>query len=147
PHQVEHVLRTLGEQRDVKLQLTLLTHGFEVDPATIRALARDHGVANHTLLAADASVPLGDCLNRLVDAAEGQVLAKMDDDDHYGPNYLADALHAMSYSGAELVGKQAHYVYLAGADVMALRRPDLEHRSEERRVGSERTAQRTAPAG
>lgn len=136
PHQLEHVLRTVGEQRGIELQLALLAHGFAPDEAWISRLAREHGIEHLTLLTAEDRVPLGDCLNRLVDAADGDVLAKMDDDDLYGPDYLSDAVNAMTYSGADLVGKQAHYVYLAGSDVMVLRRPELEHVYTDRVMGS-----------
>ncbi len=45
-------------------------------------------------------------------ASDGDVVAKMDDDDLYGADYLRDACYALDYSGAELVGKQAHHMYL-----------------------------------
>ncbi|WP_309133836.1 hypothetical protein [Cellulomonas sp.] len=80
------------------------------------------------VLHADADVPLGECLNRLVTAADAPVVAKIDDDDVYGPHYLADQVHALGYSGAGVVGKQAHYVHLRGAGVLALRFGEREHR-------------------
>ena len=72
-------------------------------------------------------MPLGECLNLLVRASSGDVVAKMDDDDLYGPRYLSDQLHAMDYSGADVVGKQAHYMYLKGLDATILRFPEREH--------------------
>ena len=64
---------------------------------------------------------LGECLNRCVAAASGQVLTKMDDDDHYGPHYLSDQLHALSTPGADVVGKQAHYMHLETTNAAILR--------------------------
>ena len=52
---------------------------------------------------------------------DGAVLTKMDDDDHYAPNYVADQLHALSYSGADVVGKQAHYMHLRSSRTAILR--------------------------
>jgi hypothetical protein len=52
----------------------------------------------------------------------------MDDDDHYGPNYLSDQLHALSYSGADVVGKQAHYMHLETSNAAILRFAAREHR-------------------
>ena len=66
--------------------------------------------------------------NRGVAAASGQVLTKMDDDDHYGPHYLSDQLHALAYSGADVVGKQAHYMHLETANAAILRFAAREHR-------------------
>ncbi|MBR7742613.1 glycosyltransferase [Phycicoccus sp. BSK3Z-2] len=126
PHQVEHVLRQLGRQEDVDLQVLLLGHGFEVGD-DVADLAADLGI-DLVRLHAPASDPLGTCLNALVDAADGEVVAKVDDDDLYGPHYLSDQLYALDYSGADVVGKQAHHMYLESHDATVLRFPEREHR-------------------
>jgi hypothetical protein len=128
PHRLDHVLATVGAQRDVELELVLLTHGFEPPAGDLRARASECGVQNLTLLTADASVPLGGCLNRLVAQARGDLVAKLDDDDVYGEHYLTDQVAALGYSGAEVVGKQAHYMYLGGLDATLLRFAEREHR-------------------
>lgn len=135
PEQLGAVLRTLAAQARVDVQLVLLAHGGGAPAAEVRARAADAGLADAVVLAAGAEVPLGACLNRLVDAADGDVVAKIDDDDGYGPHYLADQVAALGYSGADVVGKQAHYLYLAGADVMLLRSPEREHRFTDRVSG------------
>jgi len=128
PHQLAHVLSTMGAQRGVDVQLALLAHGWDLDEDAVRAAAREAGLTDVVLLHADADVPLGECLNRLVAASDAPVVAKVDDDDVYGEHYLADQVHALGYSGADVVGKQAHYVYVGGADVTALRFAEREHR-------------------
>lgn len=128
PWQLEHVFQTIGSQRDVETELVLLTHGFRPDPAEIRNLKEQYGILAMTLLTAEAQVPLGECLNKCVSAASGQVLTKLDDDDFYGPDYLSDQLYALNYSGADVVGKQAHYMYLADRNATLLRFPEWEHR-------------------
>jgi len=128
PHQLEHVLRTLGDQVGVSLQVALLTHGFDVDEPALRAQARDLGVEGLVLQQAGEDVSLGECLNRLVAVADGDVVAKIDDDDVYGAHYLSDQLYSLDYSGADVVGKQAHYMYLQGQDATILRFAEKEHR-------------------
>ncbi|MDJ0351360.1 glycosyltransferase [Pseudarthrobacter sp. PH31-O2] len=128
PWQLEHVFQSVGSQRDVDGELVLLTHGFTVEDAKIRQLKEQYGVSAVTLLTAETQVTLGECLNLCVSAAGGQVLTKMDDDDFYAANYLSDQLHALEYSGADVVGKQAHYMYLAGQNATLLRFPEWEHR-------------------
>ena len=127
PHQLEHVLRQLGSQEGVDLQVLLLTHGFEPG-GDVTALARDLGVTDLVTLTAPTQDTLGECLNQLVDAADGDVVAKVDDDDLYGRHYLLDQLHALDYSAAQVVGKQAHHMYLEAQDVTILRFPEREHR-------------------
>ena len=128
PGNLEAVFRTLAEQRGVNPELVLLTHGFNISPERLAELSDASGFHNVVLLAAPRDVPLGECLNRCVAAANGEVLAKMDDDDHYGPHYLSDQLHALTYSGADVVGKQAHYMHLETSNAAILRFAEREHR-------------------
>ena len=113
-------------QRGVDVELVLLTHGFEPS-ADVASRAAELGL-RLTLLHEPAGTTLGGCLNRLVGAASGDLVAKMDDDDLYGADYLRDQLHALDYSGADVVGKQAHHMYLEALDVTILRFPEREHR-------------------
>jgi spore maturation protein CgeB len=128
PWQLEHIFQMVGSQRNVECQLVLLTHGFEPEGAVLDGLKQKYGLRDMVLLTAPRSVPLGACLNMCVDAASGDVLTKMDDDDFYGSQYLSDQLYALEYSGADVVGKQAHYMYLSALNATLLRFPEWEHR-------------------
>ncbi|MER7073736.1 glycosyltransferase [Terrabacter sp. NPDC000476] len=127
PQQMTHVVETVAAQQGVDVELLLLGHGFEVDAAVVER-ARELGLENVQMLHAPSTQSLGACLNQLVAAASGEVVAKMDDDDLYGPHYLSDQLHALDYSGAALVGKQAHHMYLEAQDVTLVRFPEREHK-------------------
>ena len=128
PQNLDRVFRTLAGQRGVEPELVLLTHGFQLSAERLAELREASGLRNVVLLEAPREVSLGECLNRCVAAASGQVLTKMDDDDHYGPHYLSDQLHALSYSGADVVGKQAHYMHLETTNAAILRFAAREHR-------------------
>jgi len=60
---------------------------------------------------------LGDALNAGVEVASGAYVTKMDDDDYYSVDHLADLVLALEYSGADLCGKAAEFVYLGEIDV------------------------------
>lgn len=128
PHLVRGIVETAARQEGVDVQLVLLGHGFEPDEAELRALARELGLAELVVLTADRSTSLGTNLNRLVAASDGDVIAKLDDDDLYGRHYLADSCFALDYSGAELVGKEARHLHLASFDATVLQNPHREHR-------------------
>ncbi|MGC0272885.1 glycosyltransferase family protein [Pseudactinotalea sp. Z1739] len=128
PAQIEHVLATIAAQQDVDYELLLLAHGFDLPETETRDQANEHGIERIEFLSADAQTPLGECLNILARAATGDVVAKVDDDDLYGPQYLSDQVYAMDYAGADVVGKQAHFMYLADPDATVLRFPEREHR-------------------
>jgi hypothetical protein len=78
------------------------------------------------LISLDADLTLGECLNEAISHTSAPLLAKIDDDDHYGPAHLEDSFHALTYSGAGIVGKGAQYAYIASRDETVLRRPGQE---------------------
>ncbi|MGO0605936.1 glycosyltransferase family protein [Brevibacterium linens] len=127
PQHLEKIISTHACQTHADRELVLVAHGFTVPPDFARR-AVDAGIESLQILEADSSESLGECLNRGISAAGGDVVAKMDDDDIYGAHYLSDQLAALRYSGADLVGKQAHYLYLTSRDIVMCRFPEREHR-------------------
>lgn len=130
PQQLGHLLESIAAQQNVDVQTALVTHGFSPSEGEIASLCTKAGLAKESLLhrTADSSHALGDCLNLALDAADGDVIAKMDDDDLYGRNYLADQLAALRYSGADLVGKQAHFMFIEQRNILLRRFPEREHK-------------------
>ncbi|WPR66140.1 glycosyltransferase [Glutamicibacter protophormiae] len=128
PHQLNHIFEIVGSQKDVDVELILVTHKFIADPDEVADLAKASGVSNYRILQLGDESTLGDCLNAAVIEASGDFVTKMDDDDLYGEYYLFDQVAALRYSGASVVGKQAHYMYLADSDATLLRFAEREHR-------------------
>ena len=121
PGHLAAALANAARQSYPRLELVLALHGPGFAPDAVeRAIAGfPHPVKRLHL---DASRPLGSVLNAAADAASGALLAKMDDDDLYGPEHLWDLALAREYSGAALVGKFPATVYLARADRTVRRR-------------------------
>ena len=127
PQLVENIIATVARQRDVTVQLKLLTHGFEADLTRVQQLAVEAGI-DVEVLYGEKDASLGENLNRLIEAADGDVIAKIDDDDFYGDHYLSDALFALDYSRAQIVGKQARYVRFEATGATAIANEEREHR-------------------
>ena len=118
PDFVERGLANVARQTQSQVDICLVLHGSrfdDMDPPD-----RD-GLVSSVIRAPDTWL-LGDCLNAALDTARGELVAKMDDDDHYGAEHLRDLVTAWGYSGADLVGKRVEYVHLAQRGV-TLRRP------------------------
>lgn len=128
PEQLDHVLRSIGRQSHRDVELVLVTHGFVPDAEDVRRRADAAGVPSLVLMPADAELTLGACLNLGIDAARGDLVAKLDDDNFYGTHYLTDLVRALDYSGADVVGKWAHLVLLEASGETLLRFADHEHR-------------------
>lgn len=118
PERVTGALAQIVAQREIELEILVGLHGIAApEQAPAGVLFREF----------PAEASLGEVLNGLVGEASGDYVAKMDDDDCYGPDYLRDQVNALRYSGAEVVGKQASYLYLADTDELVLRKPWREH--------------------
>lgn len=126
PHQLVSAAKTMATQQGVDLQVAILTHGFE--PSAEQKSQVEDLLANVIWVVGDASIPLGGCYNQLVDVADGDVVAKVDDDDIYQPQYLFEMLNALEFSGAQIAGKGAHFIRLEDTETTVLRFPQLENR-------------------
>jgi Glycosyl transferases group 1/Glycosyl transferase family 2 len=128
PQQLTNVMAFVGRQVHTDLELILVTHGFVAEASELKRLAECYGVDRYSVISADATLTLGDCMNLGIRAAGGQYVAKMDDDNWYGSHYLSDLIRAFSWTDAQVVGKWAHYVYLRGSNATLLRFSGAEHR-------------------
>ncbi|MFG1682260.1 glycosyltransferase [Nonomuraea sp. NPDC049269] len=118
---VGFALDQVGRQRGVQLEVILALHGVPPGhPDVAAAIAAFDGPL--TVLEADHRAVFGEVLNEAATRASGSFLLKMDDDDWYGPDFLADLLLAHSYSGAQVVGTVPEFVYLSSIDVTVHRK-------------------------
>lgn len=113
PDFLHRILQMLSAQTYPRCELVVLTHGFELD---------DHLAAHLREVpfpAITQSIPahlnLGEALIAGSSLASGDLIAKIDDDDFYGPEHVWDLVTARMYSGAQIVGKALDHIYLAGA--------------------------------
>jgi hypothetical protein len=113
---LEHGLAQVNRQSYAPRELVVCLHGEEF-PQGIEERVRELAQGELKIVHVDAELTLGDALNAGVEAASGELVTKMDDDDYYNTDHLWDLVLALEYSGADLVGKAAEFVYLAQIDV------------------------------
>lgn len=73
-------------------------------------------------------VSLGHCLNKGVNMAIYDFIAKFDDDDYYGPCFLSEAMHTFFEKDADVVGKRTCFMYNKTTREMRLRFPGNENK-------------------
>lgn len=127
PKQLRSIFETASRQVGVETELVLLTHGYEPRPGEVAGLVEEFDLPQVTQIHAEENASLGECLNRCFEAASGEIAAKMDDDDYYGPHYLQDQTASLRFSEATVVGKQCHYMYVESRNATILRFEDREH--------------------
>lgn len=71
--------------------------------------------------------PLGSCYNFGIEQSRYDYLAKFDDDDYYGPQYLMSAMFGFQKYGADIIGKLARFVYFESIATLALMAPHGEN--------------------
>ncbi|WP_219464909.1 glycosyltransferase [Nonomuraea rhizosphaerae] len=113
---VGFALDQVARQRGAQLEVILALHGVPKGHPDVAAPVAAYDGAL-TVFEADHQAVFGEVLNHAAARASGSFLLKMDDDDWYGPDFLADLLLAHSYSGAQVVGTVPEFVYLSSIDV------------------------------
>ncbi|MGW5879279.1 glycosyltransferase [Nocardiopsis terrae] len=118
PEMVGFALRQVARQRGVDVEVVLALHGFGSDAPGVSEAVADFRRSGRPLLVWEPGeeLVLGSVLNGAIARAGGALVAKMDDDDWYGPEHLSDLVLARRYSGADLTGTIASFVYLESLD-------------------------------
>ncbi|MCU1429896.1 MAG: hypothetical protein JWL83_3896 [Actinomycetia bacterium] len=124
PERAEAVFEAFARQTYAARELIFVTNAAGFDTDLLHRLASR--VANTKILHVDPAATLGECLNAALDVSSGRYVAKWDDDDTYGPEYLRDALLAFRYADAAVVGKTTFYAYMESTDATVLREPGRE---------------------
>lgn len=117
PHLLDAIVAMIRAQTYRSVELVIAVHGGDPDD-----LPRpDVGDLGLQVLAAPADRSLGHALSLAADTAGGDLLTKMDDDDHYGPDHLLDLVIGRHVSGAPVVGKSSTVVHLESLDTTVRR--------------------------
>ena len=72
---------------------------------------------------------LGECLNHAITKSKFDYIAKFDDDDYYGPNYLNESMFQLENRDANIIGKSCIYIYFKDKKALGLRNESKENRS------------------
>ncbi|MGI9018264.1 MAG: glycosyltransferase [Euzebya sp.] len=123
PERLAIFARTLERQQSSlpsRAQVIVALHGHAFG-AHSAALIRRH-CPQATVLQADPRQPFGAVLQAACQRAEGDLLTKMDDDDHYAAHHVWDLALTATFRAVPLVGRAAEFVHLHTPDVTIRRR-------------------------
>jgi glycosyltransferase involved in cell wall biosynthesis len=122
PEFLAHVHRQLSRQKHKHVELIFVQNSDEFIEEEIRS--RFSGFERFRLIGVPPERMLADGLNAALEVATGDYVAKIDDDDYYGPDYISDALLAFDYAPTiGLVGKRTFFAYMEATDETVLRFP------------------------
>lgn len=106
---IDNVFKNYHQQtwKDKELIIILNKDSMDIDKWIMKA-KNDRNIRVYQL---HEKATLGDCLNFGILKANYDNIAKFDDDDFYGPNYLASAMQALENKKVSIVGKSSYYIY------------------------------------
>jgi Glycosyl transferase family 2 len=140
---LEHGIAQVARQNYEPRELVVCLHGDEFAAGTSERV-RSLYPGECQVIRVDGELTLGDALNAGVETANGELVTKMDDDDYYSTEHLWDLVLALEYSGADLVGKGAEFVYLQWID-LTMRRFMGDSESDHPRLAGGAMMARKAP--
>ena len=110
---LENILQQLLNQTMPKFEVLLGLHNIKLNvkhKMLIAKLKKRRIKVSAITFSKDAT--LGEILSKLCEESTGDWIAKIDDDDYYGPEHLRDLADAALETGADVVGRAMNYVYL-----------------------------------
>lgn len=120
PSYIKNVFANYTNQRWPTKELIILLNKDNMEIAEYKRMARRY--ANVRVFKRSELYSLGECLNYAVHRAKYSYIAKFDDDDYYGPNYIPEAMHLFKRTNADIVGKPSFYLYFPHRKTLLLRR-------------------------
>ncbi|MFM8154710.1 MAG: glycosyltransferase family 2 protein [Actinomycetes bacterium] len=117
---LDHALRQLAAIRYPRFEIVLAIHGDAISDEQVQRVIAGHPHAVR-VVRIDSDVIFGTAMQCACDAAEGQLITKIDDDDFYGPEHVWDLVLARMYSGAQVTGKALDWIRVESADLTVFR--------------------------
>jgi len=126
PHMIENILNNFDCQNYSNKELVLMLEAEDQEFNRIEDSLADRNDVK--IFRQSKEEFLGTAINRGIRLSAGEYIAKFDDDDKYGPNYLSDGLIPFSFSDASVVGKLETILFHEASGKYYLRFPGKSHR-------------------
>ncbi|MGP4082426.1 glycosyltransferase [Pseudalkalibacillus sp. R45] len=134
---LENVFSNYIRQEMEKKELIIVLTEKEMDLARWKKEAEKH--KNVTVFHVTYGTSLGDCLNFAVEQTRYEVIANLEDDDYYAPDYLKNSLQILKDTNADVIGKTTVYLFMPERKVLTIFNSNNEHQyvNDQTRVGKQ----------
>lgn len=106
------------------------------NPNIRRWEARISNYDNIEIAIKNSKYSLGQCLNQAISKSKFDFIARFDDDDYYGPDYLNESIYQLKNKKADIIGKSCIYIYFKDKRALRLHNKSKENRFVNRVCGS-----------
>ncbi|WP_420934004.1 glycosyltransferase [Alteromonas sp. A081] len=132
PEMIDRIVTNMARQNHANIELILVLQGFsqsQSEELIGKLKSVDSNIKRVTAIINDSEETLGERFNKAAEKANGEYIAKMDDDDFYFANYLKDMLIPFTFGDYAMVGKKELYMYLSGSQKLIKRFPGMKHQT------------------
>lgn len=126
PDMISNIMHNFNHQTWKNKEIIIVIDCEKQDYLEIEKVLGNQG--NVTLHKVPIGLSLGHCFNKGMELSQGDYIAKFDDDDLYGPNYIEDQLLSFKYTDADIVGKLCTFMYHEKSERTYLRFPNNRHK-------------------
>ncbi|WP_057092465.1 glycosyltransferase [Comamonas thiooxydans] len=132
PNMIDRIVENMTIQNHANCELILVLQDFsdaQRDELVNKLKSKSSNIKRiEVIVNNNKEITLGERFNCAAEYAEGEFLAKMDDDDFYFKNYLSDMIIPFSFGDYAMVGKREIYMYLSGSNKLVKRYPEIKHK-------------------
>jgi glycosyltransferase involved in cell wall biosynthesis len=132
PEMIDRIVTNMVRQNHSNIEFILVLQGFsqfQSEELIGKLKSSDSNIKRVTAIINDSEETLGERFNKAAEKANGEYIAKMDDDDFYFANYLKDMLIPFTFGDYAMVGKKELYMYLSGSQKLIKRFPGMKHQN------------------
>ena len=106
---IDNVFKNYQQQswKDKELIIILNKDSMDID----KWIKESKKYPNVQIYQLHEAATLGDCLNFGIMKSNYDIIAKFDDDDYYGPDYIKSSINAFKNSDISIIGKSSIYIY------------------------------------
>ena len=128
PYFIDRIVSNIGNQTYSNIECVIITQGYSKNEVDELKLKLDN-YENITckVIENNSAQNLGARLNQALQQANGEFIAKFDDDDLYFPNYLTDMMLPFKFGDWSVVGKKEGFFYLESEDKLIVKYPNQRH--------------------
>lgn len=128
PYFIDRIVSNIGNQTYSNIECIIITQGYskkEVDELKLKLDKCENITCK--VIENNSAQNLGARLNQALQQANGEFIAKFDDDDLYFPNYLTDMMLPFKFGDWSVVGKKEGFFYLESEDKLIVKYPNQRH--------------------
>ncbi|PLT28893.1 hypothetical protein CUU66_16230 [Peribacillus deserti] len=123
---MENVFHNYDRQLWKKKEMIIILNASNMDKGEWKKRAKLS--ENVSIYQLSEATTLGECLNFGIERARYDYIAKFDDDDYYGPNYLVQSIPTFKKTNADIIGKRTVFMYFEDEKILAVNNPGRENK-------------------